>query len=62
MNKCKSEGEPGMLLYDVWCKECDCKHQQWKFPCDNNCENGKIAVDPLGYKICDRCYGREYLI
>lgn len=56
---CPQHGKVGMLLYKAWCVKCDYYHQQWKYPC--GCENGKIAIDPLGYKICDKCNGRGYL-
>lgn len=59
MNKCKFVAEAGMILYNAWCRDCDCYHQQWKFPCE--CENGKVAAEPLGYKLCDKCNGRGYL-
>ena len=49
----------GMGLYDAWCKQCENFHPQWKYPC--NCEFGKIAVEPLGYKTCEICNGRGYL-
>lgn len=59
-NKCIKEAKQGMLIYKVFCKECDIYHDQWKFPCEDNCENGKIPVNPLGYKLCDTCNGRGY--
>lgn len=58
MNKDCMKSAPGMLLYDAFCISCDDIHQQWKFQCD--CENGKITINPCGYKICDKCKGNGY--
>jgi len=58
-NKCSLEASPGMMLYDAFCRECDCYHKQWKTPCE--CENGKIGVEPFGCKLCDKCNGRGFL-
>jgi len=59
MNKCPYVGSIGQVLVDAWCKDCDKYHPQWKFPC--TCLNGKLSVEPLGYKLCDECNGRGYL-
>ena len=58
MKDCKLIGSPQMRLYTAWCRECDIYHSQWKFPC--TCLNGKLSVEPLGYKLCDECNGRGY--
>lgn len=55
---CGVYGQQGTILFYVFCKQCDFYHPQWKFPCD--CEHGKITVDPLGYKLCDKCNGRGW--
>ena len=58
MTKCPYVGSPGQILVDSLCTDCDRYHPQWKFPCI--CENGKVPVDPLGYRLCDKCNGRGY--
>lgn len=62
MTNCKegSIGKAGMLLYHAHCTSCKQKHQQWFYPCDNDCEDGRIPVDPLGYTTCPVCRGRGY--
>ena len=59
--KVGSIGKPGMILLDALCNKCYSRHQQWKFPCTNNCESGRVLAEPLGYKICPVCEGRSYL-
>lgn len=60
MDKCHSKGKPGMNLHKAFCRECDDFHLQWKMPCENNCEDGKFPVEPLGYTTCNKCNGRGY--
>lgn len=60
MKKCKFVAEAGMILANhVYCGECNEHHPQWKYPCV--CEYGKVAVEPIGYKLCHHCMGRGYL-
>lgn len=58
MKECTHAGSAGQILINAFCKDCDTHHFQWKFPCD--CENGKVTVEPLGYKLCDKCNGRGF--
>lgn len=57
--KCPYVGKANQILLDVFCRDCDAYHPQWKFPCV--CEGGRIPAEPLGYKLCDKCNGRGYL-
>jgi len=59
--KCLSEGKAGMILYDVLCQHCEDRHWAWRYPCPKKCEDGKVTVEPLGYKICETCQGRGYI-
>ena len=62
LNKSCYIGKQGMALYNKYCKDCKEFHYQWRYPCDNEkCEQGKVTVKPLGYSVCLKCMGREYL-
>lgn len=58
-NKCSLEGHPEQILVNAFCIDCDTHHPQWKFPCV--CEDGKVPVEPIGYRLCHLCMGRHYL-
>jgi hypothetical protein len=61
MMKCQTNAKPGMILYAILCKQCETHHPDWRYPCPDKCEGGKISIEPLGYKICPICQGRGYL-
>ncbi len=59
MSKCPLVGAAEQILVDAPCSDCDGYHLQWKYPCV--CEDGKVPVEPIGYRLCHHCMGRHYL-
>jgi hypothetical protein len=60
MKSCQ-ESEAGKVLVNIYCKDCDEFHPQWRYLCDNDeCFLGTINTS-LGIDICPRCLGYNYL-